>query len=214
MLQNVVGVVYDTVRRCSPRWVRRWAKSQRWFVPVARTVVGHDVYSASYYDDVERLEAESVEHLAEWIRTTFRPDRIIDVGCGPGHLMSALTRRGVSVFGVDISRESMRRLRMKGLPAEAFDLTNGNRALPGGRYDMAISCEVAEHLEEQYAPVFVRHLARAADLVFLTAAEPDAVLGPGLFHFNEKPREYWIALFADEGYEYDSSASSTVAAYL
>jgi SAM-dependent methyltransferase len=181
---------------------------------MARALVGDEVYSASYYDDVERLEGESVEHLAEWIQKTFRPNRIIDVGCGPGHLMLALARRGVNVFGVDISRESLRRVRVKGLQAVRFDLTDGGRPLPGGHYDVAISCEVAEHLEERYARVFVRHLVGAADLVVLTAAEPDFCVGPGLFHFNEKPRAYWIDLVADEGYEFNNEASDAAAEYL
>jgi SAM-dependent methyltransferase len=181
---------------------------------VARTCIGNGVYSASYYDDVERLEGDSVEHLAEWIVTTFMPDRIIDVGCGPGHLMSSLSKRGVDVFGVDISRESMQRVRAKNLRAVRFDLTDNSRPLPGGHYELAISCEVAEHLEERFSRVFVRHLVTAADVVFLTAAEPDVSLGPGLFHLNEKPRQYWIDLFAEEGYGYDADAAAAAAEYL
>lgn len=213
-VQAAVRGVYDIVRRSSPIWLRRWVKSQKWFVPLAKRWLGHDVYSRSYYDDVERLETESVEHIAEWIRTTFRPGRIIDVGCGPGHLMSALSRRGTEVFGVDISRESMRRVKAKGLAAMSFDLTDRSLRIPGGRYDMAISCEVAEHLEGQYARGFVQHLASASDLVLLTAAEPDPSVGPGLFHFNEQPRSYWIALFAEEGYDYNDKASGAAASYL
>jgi hypothetical protein len=128
--------------------------------------------------------------------------------------MAALARRQVSVFGVDISRESMHRLRRKGLKAETFDLTDGGRPLPGGGYDVAISCEVAEHLEERHAQTFVRHLVGASDVVLLTAAEPDGDHGPGLFHFNEQPREYWIELFERQGYAYDKDVSADSTQYL
>mgnify|MGYP000281858101 CR=1 FL=1 len=38
--------------------------------------------------------------------------RVLDVGCGPGHLMHALARRGVKTFGVDISAAALDRDRL------------------------------------------------------------------------------------------------------
>ncbi|HET7476151.1 MAG TPA: methyltransferase domain-containing protein [Dermatophilaceae bacterium] len=38
----------------------------------------------------------------------------LDVGCGPGRLVSAVMRKGVPVLGIDISSESLRQTRQRG----------------------------------------------------------------------------------------------------
>ncbi len=211
---GVRGVVYDVLRRLTPRRLRGWLKRRRWFMPLLAATVGEQAYSKSYYEDVERLERESVQWMAEWITRYLRPSSVIDVGCGPGHLMAALASRGVRVYGVDISSAALRAVRSKGLHAERFDLRDPHRRLPGGPYELAISCEVAEHLEEQYAGLFVRKLTEAAPVVYMTAYEPKPGVAPGLYHVNEKPHTYWIQLMSDQGYVLDKEATENARAFL
>ena len=210
------GLIYDRLRIFSPHWLRRWVKERSWFVPLSQRLFGTEVYSRSYFQDVERLEAGSVGHMAGWIMSELRPPprRIIDVGCGPGHLMAALREHGAEVFGVDISREALRASRDKGLPVEHFDLTAPGVPLPGAPYDLAISCEVAEHLEERFADLFVEKLTCAAPRVFLTAAAPDASVGPGLHHVNEQPQSYWAEKMAARGFHLDEAATASLRRHL
>jgi SAM-dependent methyltransferase len=208
------AVVWDRLRRLAPYPVRRWIKRQGWFRPVSARVFGHRVYSRSYYADIDRLEAASVEHIAEWIGAQVRPKRVLDVGCGSGLLMAALHRRGIEVYGVDISREGIALVRRRGLRGEVFDLSKAARPLPGTPYDLALSCEVAEHLEARHATLFADRLAAAAPLIYLTAAEPDPAMGPGLHHFNEQPNEYWIALLRQRGAELDSALTQDARSFL
>jgi SAM-dependent methyltransferase len=42
---------------------------------------------------------------------------VLDVGCGPGRLTAALTKRGIPALGVDISRAAVARTRQAGAPA-------------------------------------------------------------------------------------------------
>jgi SAM-dependent methyltransferase len=196
-------MIYDRLRLLTTPNVRKWIKSRSWFVPASRTLFGNTVYSDSYNADIERIEQESVEHIAEWIAREIQPKRIIDIGCGPGHLMAALRRRGVETYGVDISQAAMKRVADKGLKGEIFDLTAPGTKLPGGPYDLAISCEVAEHLEAKYAATFVEKLCAAAPKIYLTAFEPGKAISPGLFHVNEQPNEYWIKLMNERGYQLD-----------
>jgi SAM-dependent methyltransferase len=218
MMRDVVlkGLIYDRLRVFSPPWLRRWVKNRSWFVPLSRRMFGSEVYSRSYFQDIERLEAGSVVHMAGWVMSELRPPprRVIDVGCGPGHLMAALRERGADVFGVDISREALRACREKGLNVEHFDLTAPGVPLPGAPYDLAISCEVAEHLDERYADLFVEKLTAAAPRVLLTAAEPDTGVGPGLHHVNERPHAYWVARMEARGFRLDRSATDSLRAYL
>lgn len=199
--------VYDVARRSVDYRMRQWFKSQVWFTPVLSLVFGNTAYSKSYYEQVEDVESESVESIAEWICHNLGPRRAIDVGCGPGHLMAALCRRGVQVYGVDISRAAERIVASKGLPFQQFDLT-GPDSLPGRPWDLVVCCEVAEHLKEKYAALLVKKLTEAGEVVFMTAAEPSPDGATGLYHYNEQPNEYWIKLMERAGWHLDEQATS------
>ncbi len=206
------GAIYDMLRRASSPKMRARIKSSRWFIPVSQRVFGNEVYSQSYYADIERLEGESVGHMAAWIVENMGAGRMIDIGCGPGHLMAALGQRGVEPFGVDIATAALKRVRAKGLVGEFFDLAADGAKLPGIPYDVAISCEVAEHLNAEFADRFVDHLCSAADRVFLTAAVPNKDIGPGLYHVNEQSNGYWVEKMSARGFGLDAALTSSARA--
>jgi SAM-dependent methyltransferase len=195
------SAIFNTLRGASNYKARQWFKRQPWFAPVSKLLFGNGVYCDSYYRDVERMEKSSVEVVADWITHNLAPATVIDIGCGPGHQMKALKDLGVSVYGIDISPAALKiTTHEKKLNASRFDLTDPTAKLPGTPYDLSLSCEVAEHLEEAHARTFVGHVISASDTVYLTAAEPDVLTGKGLNHFNEQPNDYWIKLFAERGY--------------
>lgn len=78
-------------------------------------------------------------------------DSLIDAGCGDGHLLGEIHRRhpGASLVGVDVSRAIIARNRQR-LPAIRFHAAD--LAAPGfevpGRYDVVVSSEVIEHIED------------------------------------------------------------------
>jgi hypothetical protein len=119
--------------------------------------------------------------------------------------MKVLDEKGIDVFGVDVSTAAIRRTREKGLDVAEFDL-RASCDLPAVPYNLAVCCEVAEHLESQYADELVRKLTKAAPIVYLTAAEPDGA--PGLFHVNEQENEYWVTLMQKYGYVLDHELTS------
>jgi SAM-dependent methyltransferase len=200
-------MVFDVMRRATSPRVRGWIKKNPLFLPVSKRLFGTGVYGQSYFNDIERIEAASVPVIAEWIVRRLSPTSVIDIGCGPGHQMKALVERGVRVFGVDIADAALAMARAKGLSVERFDLTSGAR-LPGGPYDLVLSCEVAEHLEEKHAGAFVDHCVSAGSVVYLTAAEPSADGTTGLHHFNERPNAYWVGLFRERGWVLDEALTA------
>lgn len=203
------STVFNTLRKATSPALRGWIKSSPMFIPLSRAIFGTEVYCDSYFRDIERLEATSVTAVGDWIVEHLRPATVIDIGCGPGHQMKALADRGVRVFGVDIAEAALAIAKgEKGLSVERFDLTTPGATLPGVPYDLAVSCEVAEHLPEQYAQRFVEHCAQASRTVYLTAAEPSADGSTGLHHFNERPNEYWIKLFSERGYTLDEALTA------
>jgi len=84
--------------------------------------------------------------------------RILDVGCGLGGYVKALTERGFACRGVDVVEEYVEVARGLGVDAEAYD---GER-LPAedGGVDTVILFEVLEHLEDPAA--LLREARRAA----------------------------------------------------
>jgi len=182
--------------------LRKKLKSCKAFNPLTKLIFGTGVYSESYYQDVERIEAKSMPVLAEWIIAELKPKTILDIGCGPGHLMASLNALGADCIGVDISDASLRKTSDKGLECHRHDLTDPAAPLPASPFDLAISCEVAEHLEQKHAKTFVKKLTSSAPVIFLTAAEPDGM--PGMHHFNEQPNAYWIDLIEKDGFVFDA----------
>ncbi len=180
-------------------------KGQNWIMPLVAKTFGSDIYPKSYYDEVERDEANSVKGNKRVDRKEIDPKSVVDVGCGPRHLMEALNKRGVKVLGLDYSAAAKKYLLRKGLSFETFDLTVPAATIPGSPWDLAVCCEVAEHLEPRHADVFVSKLASASNSIFLTAA----VVGQGgLNHVNEQPNSYWIEKFAKHGLAFDEALTN------
>jgi hypothetical protein len=122
----------------------------------------------------------------------------VDVGCGTGVWLSILKEKGVATIqGYDgewvLSAEAL------AIPRECFQPVDLNRPWDiGRRYDLAISVEVAEHLQPASSPAFVHSLARLSDIVLFSAAVPGQ---GGDHHINERWPTYWAELFRNEGYE-------------
>jgi SAM-dependent methyltransferase len=209
----MLGLVYDSMRNMTTPQMRWWIKSQKWFVPVSRAVFGNEIYSNSYYKQIEEYEADSVKHISAWIDSHISPKAAVDVGSGPGHLSKVLMAKGIDVLGIDISNAAKQFAAMKGIKFQHFDLTKID-PLPGGPWDLIVCCEVAEHLEERFADTFIQNLTSFGDLVYITAAEPNNGGAWGLNHVNEQPNSYWIDLFHKRGFALNAALTDGARNYL
>ncbi len=75
--------------------------------------------------------------------------KVLDIGCGDGLLLSALAKKGVTGFGVDVSEEGARKCREKGLDVSAVDISAGSLPLKDDSFDTVVMLDVLEHV---YAP--------------------------------------------------------------
>jgi hypothetical protein len=121
----------------------------------------------------------------------------IDLGCGAGTWLSVLQTKGVRhILGVDGDWVDADVLR---IPKTCFRTVDLSRPVAlSGRFDLAISLEVAEHLPSERGPGFISTLTELSDFVLFSAAIP---YQQGQNHINCQWQEYWAKLFGALGYD-------------
>lgn len=150
-------------------------------------------YDEQFYDVIRQGAQSSAAVVAPLVHSIVRPARVIDVGCGEGWWAQAFADLGAEVIGLDGSYVSSSPLGSRFI---AHDLA---RPLPehlAGRFDLAVSLEVAEHLPPARARSFVADLCALAPVVLFSAAIPGQ---GGTGHINEQWPAYWCELFEAEG---------------
>ena len=122
---------------------------------------------------------------------------MVDIGCGTGNWLAFFEKRGVAILGVDgdyVPRAQMRIRQDCFLP---MDLSTENYSAIQGKFDLAISIEVAEHLPETVADAFVEKLCTLSDIVLFSAAIP---FQKGADHINCQWQGYWFDKFSANGF--------------
>ena len=135
-----------------------------------------------------------------------KPHSVLDVGCGLGTWLRAFEEHGVDdVLGLDGDHVNQALLK---IPLDKFrtqDLTK--RWDLGRKFDLVISLEVAEHLDENAADRFVEMLVNHGDTIVFSAAVPRQ---GGQNHLNEQWPAYWQAKFAKHGFHFHDAIRSKV----
>jgi SAM-dependent methyltransferase len=92
--------------------------------------------SAPSEADIDRLVASWRPHLGR---------RILDVGCGEGHVLAGLRRAGFDAEGVDMTPELVSRAARSGAPVAQGDALGFIRA-EGHRFDTFLMIDFVEHV--------------------------------------------------------------------
>ncbi len=147
---------------------------------------------------LERIDAwewGQAKKLAIWFTRHLCPDSVIDIGCASGLYLIPYTRikSMERIYGIDGAPTSGSKL--SPWQYSRYDLRN---PYPTARkYDLCYCLETAEHIETQYADVFVKSVADSSDTILFSAARPGQ---GGEMHFNEQPFEYWLEKFKAHGF--------------
>ena len=96
----------------------------------------------------------------------------LDVGSGTGMFARAVRAQGGSVSACEHSRLARAIGRLYGIHIAPLDLTRDVPVDGPGRFDIAYSFEVAEHLPADLGDRLVELLARSAPVVVFSAAHP------------------------------------------
>ena len=154
-------------------------------------------YDLDFYKANLVSQTKSARGLVEAILSFVKPTSVIDVGCGIGLIAKMFQDlAGCDVLGVDGDYIDLTRLQLDRARFFAHDLTVPFRL--ERRFDLCLSLEVAEHLDECHASQFVETLCNLSDIIVFSAAVPGQ---GGVHHVNEQPQSYWEQKFRAEGYK-------------
>jgi SAM-dependent methyltransferase len=138
----------------------------------------------------------SATKILQMVFEYFRPNSVLDVGCGLGSWLNAAMELGVEdIYGIEGPWLDRAQLAVDNTRVSICDLEGGFDL--HRKFDLAICLEVAEHLFERSARTFVSSLAAHSDLILFSAAIP---FQGGHHHVNEQFPDYWAAHFASLGY--------------
>lgn len=167
---------------------------------IVRTKFGHP-YNPSdrRFNNSRQLVLTSAREIVPRVLDIIPARSVIDVGCGTCTWLSVFAMHGVEkIVGLDGEYTDRRRLDVDAHCFIPCDLNKPLGRLELGRFDLAISLEVAEHLSPMRADGFVAELCNLSDVVLFGAA----VIGQaGDGHINEQWQSYWVEKFSDCGYD-------------
>ncbi len=151
-------------------------------IPYVHNSVIHNTLAAS----------EVVPIIIEW----FNPKSVIDVGCGIGTWLSVFQQKGIEdIVGVDGDYLDQK---MLNIPLSKYIAADLRKPITFQRkFDLAISLEVAEHLPETCADIFIESLIKLSDVILFSAAVPGQ---GGQNHLNEQWAPYWQKKFYAHGF--------------
>lgn len=137
------------------------------------------------------------------------PHTLLDLGCGPGHLVKLAAKLGIPSLGVDVAFEQ------DSYAQDHWVLLRGDLQRPldialrlqhlgikanGDLFDLVLSWETGEHLPEESADIYVDTIAKhTANTLVFTAGIPGQG-GDG--HINCQPFEYWREKLEAKGLDY------------
>lgn len=156
------------------------------------------VYGDDFYVNLSAGSSSSAAIILRLLFEHYQPDSVIDIGCGQGAWLAAAEQLGVkSLHGMDGDWVNEEKLLSKNIH---FSSVNFDRKMPAlqEKYDLCLSLEVAERIDEAHAQSFIALLCEASDVVLFSAAIKHQ---GGTNHVNEQWQSYWVELFDQNGFD-------------
>ncbi|MBC7934606.1 MAG: methyltransferase domain-containing protein [Rhizobacter sp.] len=156
-----------------------------------------------YYDDAFYAELNdgsylSAKKILPVINELFKPASVVDIGCGVGYW--------VKVWKDDLQVNDVLGIEGTYMTQDLYELDKqylmtADLKMPltlPKKYDLVMSMEVAEHIPEDHADIFIKNLVDAGDIILFSAAIKGQL---GTYHINEQMPEYWAEKFKKHNYK-------------
>lgn len=107
----------------------------------------YEVLTAEAYEDCFKYSRHRLHKLLEeYLPQHGAGLRLLDAGCGTGHHIADLRKRGYEVAGVDASKEMLEHARLNNPDSVILEADVDEIPLPDASFDIIISIEVLRHL--------------------------------------------------------------------
>ena len=130
---------------------------------------------------------------------------VVDVGAATGDLVKGFADLGLSAWGIEGSAKCLPYVVCDTARFFIHDLRQSVASLTAIPYplDLVTCWEVAEHIDPEFADVFVDNLCLLAPRILMSACPPQTTTrkSGSVGHVNERPYEYWVEKFAARGVE-------------
>ncbi|MEB2778311.1 hypothetical protein SYJ56_23575 [Algoriphagus sp. D3-2-R+10] len=154
------------------------------------------LYNESFYKSRNSNTKDSAIQVLSLLFKYISPKSMVDFGCGVGTWIKTGQELGVNkILGLEGNW-----LDTDHLVISLEEFKNANLASEinlDTPFDLAISLEVAEHIDEKFSEIFIDNLTKASEIVLFSAAIPGQ---RGSGHVNEQWPEYWIEKFNSRNY--------------
>ena len=126
-------------------------------------------YDSKRYAMVNRWDSSHLDKIDRLLE--LEPgDRVLEVGCGAGHLVKRLAERGIDIIGIDVNPNAAAIAgsdRVMEMAAESLDF-------PNDEFDAIVSVHAIEHIPELEAAAaeMARVLKPGGSALYIYPAEP------------------------------------------
>jgi SAM-dependent methyltransferase len=150
-------------------------------------------YGDDFYEKQVGASLTSAMTYAALLAPLFIPASVVDLGCGRGTWLKAFKDIGATkLVGYDGNWNTQRNMIDQAIVFRSANLNEPIRPVDSERFDLAMSLEVAEHLEPSSATTFIRSLTDLSDVILFGAAYTKQ---GGDNHINEQAHTYWAEIF-------------------
>src|SRR3989344_4737504 len=119
------------------------------------------------YDDIDH--SKRFKFLADLISSNFKFSTFLDVGCGMGHLMRNLIKKGYVGNGIEASNDALKKYLKDFKPDNVLLAGAENIPFANNSFDVVICLDVMEHLPKFDVEQAISELIRVSkDIILLT----------------------------------------------
>ena len=149
-------------------------------------------YDKQFFDKQKNGSIISAKEIVPIIIENINPKSVVDIGCGLGGWLKVFVDNNIDdIIGMDGRWVEKERLYINKKNFLIIDLENPKYNM-NKIFDLAISLEVAEHIDKNVAEKFIQFLIRLSPIIVFSAAIP---FQGGRNHINEQWPDYWANLF-------------------
>lgn len=166
-----------------------------------------DFYSLKFYSKLRKCRPWQAS-IGKMVALKYDIKSVVDFGCGLGFYLEGMHLGGASnIKGFEYMYQNAKTF----IPLEIssfIEYGDVMEKMDCGKFDCAMSVEVAEHILPEKSEIFISNITNASNkYVLFTSACPGQ---GGTGHINERPREYWIDMFKRNGYLYSEKDVETI----